>query len=49
LSDNKAPAILVEMGYITNQNDVNFVSDPHKQHIIAEKIIDAVIAYGNSK
>ncbi len=49
LSHTNAPAILIEMGYITNQNDVNYVLDPHSRHAIAEKIIDGVMAYGNSK
>jgi N-acetylmuramoyl-L-alanine amidase len=49
LSNNKAPSILVELGYITNQNDMNYVLAPNNQHAIAEKIIDAVVAFGNSK
>jgi len=49
LKHNKAPAILIEAGYINNQNDMNYLLDPHGQHEIAEKIIDAVLAYGNGK
>jgi len=49
LMHNKAPSILLELGYINNKNDLDYVLDPKGQHAIAEKIIDAVVAYGNSK
>jgi N-acetylmuramoyl-L-alanine amidase len=47
LSHNKAPALLIELGYITDQNDLNYILNVHNQREIAEKIIDAVVAYGN--
>ncbi|MDB5285582.1 MAG: N-acetylmuramoyl-L-alanine amidase, partial [Mucilaginibacter sp.] len=47
LSHNKAPALLIELGYITDQNDLHYVLNAHNQREIAEKIIDAVAAYGN--
>jgi len=45
----KAPAILIEMGFITNQNDVDYVLNPHTRQAIAEKVIDGVMAFGNEK
>jgi N-acetylmuramoyl-L-alanine amidase len=47
LNHNKAPAILVELGYITDERDLNYVLNTHNQHEIAEKMIDAVLIYGN--
>lgn len=47
LRRNKAPAILIELGFMTNQNDLNYITNTRNQHEVAEKIIDAVVAYGN--
>lgn len=49
LSHNKAPAILIELGYITDKRDLSYVLKPRNQHEIAEKIINAVVVYGNEK
>lgn len=46
LKHNKAPAILIELGYITDQSDLDYVLDVDNQRKIAEKITDAVMAYG---
>jgi N-acetylmuramoyl-L-alanine amidase len=48
LRNNKAPAILIELGYMTDQDDLHYVLNTDNQHEIAEKIIDAVVAYGNA-
>jgi N-acetylmuramoyl-L-alanine amidase len=47
LSHNKAPALLVELGYITDKGDLKYVLNTRNQREIAEKIINAIIAYGN--
>jgi N-acetylmuramoyl-L-alanine amidase len=48
LRHNKVPAILIELGFMTDHKDLDYVRDRHNQREIAEKIIDAVVAYGNS-
>jgi N-acetylmuramoyl-L-alanine amidase len=48
LRENKAPAILLEIGYLTNKNDVKYITDPQNQHAIAEKFVDAIITYKNT-
>lgn len=48
LRHNKAPAILIELGFMTDQNDLDYVLNADNQHEIAEKIIDAVVEYGNA-
>jgi N-acetylmuramoyl-L-alanine amidase len=49
LKHNKAPAILIELGYITDQNDLDYVLNVDNQRKIAEKITDAVMAYGKAE
>lgn len=48
LRENKAPAILLEIGYLTNKNDVKYITDPQNQHAIAENFVDAIITYKNT-
>ncbi|MEO6522266.1 MAG: N-acetylmuramoyl-L-alanine amidase [Mucilaginibacter sp.] len=45
LRDNKTPAILIELGYLTNKNDLKYITDPQNQHNIAQKFVDAILAY----
>lgn len=48
LRENKASAILLEIGYLNNKNDVKYITNPQNQQAIAEKFVDAIIAYKNS-
>ncbi|MEO3406640.1 M56/M15 family metallopeptidase [Mucilaginibacter sp. CAU 1740] len=47
LRHNKAPAILIELGFMTDKADLDYILNTKNQHEIAEKIIDAVVTYGN--
>jgi N-acetylmuramoyl-L-alanine amidase len=49
LRHNKAPALLLELGYMTDPDDLNYIINANNQHKIAEKIVDAVVAYGGNK
>jgi len=49
LSHNIAPAILIELGYMTDKRDMDYMLDPHNRLNIANKIIDAVVTYANAK
>jgi len=48
LRENKAPAILLELGFLTNKNDLKYITDPQNQQAIAEKFVDAIITYKNT-
>jgi len=48
LRENKAPAILLELGYLTNKSDVKYITNPQNQQAIAEKFVDAIITYKNA-
>lgn len=39
------PAVLVEIGFGTNQSDAAFISDPAKQQLIADAVADAIAGY----
>lgn len=45
LKNNNAPAILIELGYLSNKSDLKYITNKDNQHDIAEKFVDAVIAY----
>ncbi|SEO91796.1 N-acetylmuramoyl-L-alanine amidase [Mucilaginibacter gossypiicola] len=49
LRHNKAPAVLLELGYMTDPSDLNYITNTDNQHKIAEKIINAVVAYGTGE
>ena len=42
LNFNSCPSILIECGYITNDKDRKFVSDPANQKMIAQKILNGI-------
>lgn len=48
LRENKTPAILLELGYLTNKNDLKYITNTQNQHDIAGKCVDAIIAYKNT-
>ena len=48
LRENKVPAVLIEFGYATNPKDLNYILEEQHRYEIAEKFVDAVIAYKNN-
>mgnify|MGYP003575027777 CR=1 FL=1 len=48
LRESKMPAVVLELGYLTNKNDFQFITNQEKQEEVAKSIIDGVIAYKNS-
>lgn len=48
LRESKSPAIALEMGYITNTSDFNFITNAGNQDKLATGIVDGVISYRNS-
>jgi N-acetylmuramoyl-L-alanine amidase len=42
LKNSKCPAVLLTLGYLTNENDLAFINNKKNQELICEKIIDAV-------
>lgn len=49
LRENKVPAVLIEFGYGTNPKDLNYILEEQHRYEIAEKFVDAVIAYKNAR
>ncbi|MBC8053322.1 MAG: N-acetylmuramoyl-L-alanine amidase [Sphingobacteriaceae bacterium] len=45
LQNNPAPAILIELGYLTNSRDLKFLTDKENQKKIANTFADAIQAY----
>jgi N-acetylmuramoyl-L-alanine amidase len=48
LDQATCPAVLIECGYITNSKDAAFVTDAGNQKLIAQKILEGIVAYRNS-
>ena len=45
LKKNPSPSVLIELGYMSDKNDMDFILNQHNQHQIAEKCIEAIEAY----
>jgi N-acetylmuramoyl-L-alanine amidase len=45
LSKNNIPAIILELGYLSNNTDLSFMVDKNKQQQVSKSIIDAVVQY----
>ena len=45
LSENSIPAVLLELGYFSNQTDYAYLNDQKNQQQISERIIAAVMQY----
>ena len=43
LEKAKVPAILIEVGYMTNYNDMNYISKKDNQKAIAKGIYDGIM------
>lgn len=48
LKANTSPSILIECGYITNENDLGYLKDDAKVEEMARKILEGVAAYANN-
>ena len=44
LSRNSIPATLLELGYLSNNADHDYITDPKNQRMISERIVNAVVA-----
>ena len=42
LRRSKCPALLLSIGYLSNPNDLSFVSNIHNQRLICDKILKAI-------
>jgi N-acetylmuramoyl-L-alanine amidase len=49
LKNMEIPCVLIELGYLTNVNDFNFLTDKNNQSILAEKIFKSVQEFVKSK
>jgi N-acetylmuramoyl-L-alanine amidase len=49
LRENPLPAVLIEFGYATNPKDLDYILNEHKRYELAEKFVDAIIAYKQHK
>lgn len=45
LRDNSVPSVLIELGFLSNKNDLKYITNKDNQHDVAEKFVDAVVAY----
>lgn len=45
LDKSSAPALILELGYLTNENDRNYLTDPMKQDELASAIVSSVLDY----
>ncbi|MDB5253062.1 MAG: hypothetical protein JWP27_2231 [Flaviaesturariibacter sp.] len=48
LKENTCPAVLLECGYITNPDDLRYLREKENQGVIARRILDGIVAYGNA-
>ena len=44
-----APAVLIECGYMTNEQDVAFITNTKNQEQLAKKILDGIVQYQSNK
>ncbi|MGM8215131.1 N-acetylmuramoyl-L-alanine amidase [Bacillaceae bacterium W0354] len=45
IKNNSAPAVLVELGFMTNSNDLKKLTDPNYQQLYADSITQGIINY----
>lgn len=45
LRETKVPGIILELGYLTNKNDLKFITDEAKQNELATGIVDGILLY----
>jgi N-acetylmuramoyl-L-alanine amidase len=47
LKNNNVPAVLLELGYLSNEHDKTFLERKDNQELVATKIVDSIIKYFN--
>jgi N-acetylmuramoyl-L-alanine amidase len=47
LKNNSAPAVLLELGYLSNEHDKTFLEKKANQELVATKIVDSIVKYIN--
>ena len=45
LSNNPAPSVLVEIGYLTHARESGHLRDPHYQELLTDALVDGIAAY----
>lgn len=45
LNNSVSPGIVLEMGYLTNKNDFNYITNSNKQDELAKLIVEGIISY----
>jgi N-acetylmuramoyl-L-alanine amidase len=45
LRSNSVPAVMVELGYLSNKKDYAFIRDDKNQKLLSEQIIAAVLSF----
>jgi N-acetylmuramoyl-L-alanine amidase len=45
LDDMKVPTILLELGYLTNEKDLNIILDEKNKVELCEKIVNGILRY----
>ncbi len=46
---NTMPGIVLELGYINNKSDLKYITNKNNQRDVAEKFVDAVVAYNTQR
>jgi N-acetylmuramoyl-L-alanine amidase len=49
LRENKVPAVLIEFGYASNPENLDYILNERNRYELAQKFVDAIIAYKNNK
>ena len=49
LKETKTPAVMIECGYISNKEDLAFISNPQNQEKIARDILEGVVKFATIK
>lgn len=45
LKNNAVPAVILELGFLSNQQDLARLSDPAQQQIVAQNIVKGLLSY----
>jgi len=45
LTRNPVPAVTLDLGYMSNKSDLDFIQDPRNQAAVSKKIISAIVKY----
>jgi N-acetylmuramoyl-L-alanine amidase len=45
LKNNRIPAVVIELGYLSNTSDFKFINSDNNQKVIADKIVSSILKY----